>query len=163
MRKQIVYSSISFIIFLFSIASCDTVSYDDSEKPVLSDVYLNSDTLGLNDTLPLMLGDTLILSYTFSDNEYLSTYKVLIDSLPGFQQTDTTIVYSAKKVKSFRSRDEKEFATRKDTIIIPFTMSSTPKRKPVAVGNYQLTISCLDRTGNESVHYVRKLTLDSIK
>lgn len=163
MRKQFVYSSIAFIICLFCVASCDTISYDDTEKPVLSDVYLNSDTLGVDDTLALMLGDTLILSYNFRDNEYLSTYKVLIDSLPEFPHPDSTMAYSSKKIKSFRSRDEKEFATRQDTIIIPLTISTSTRRKPVAEGEYKITISCLDRMGNESEHYVRKLTLNSEK
>lgn len=142
MKKYFNYGLFLLAIFV-GIVSCDSIENNDKESPKIDSISLNSNIRSV--------GDTLFIGYRFTDNQYLSVYMVSIDDIEGEFYDPSKVIYTKKVIKSFNN-NENVYASRRDTIVIPEAMQP-PKgsgRLPVADGKYLITISCLDKEGNEA-------------
>jgi hypothetical protein len=90
----------------------------------------------------LTLGSPLHLQMDLSDNVELKSYKVTIaKSLKGVQTSDWGYTYTWTIAAG-----KKTFAVNHNDILIPLTVTGNQ----TTTGNYDMTISCLDTSGNET-------------
>jgi hypothetical protein len=128
------------VILLLITVSCKKNSTQDTPTPDTT-----VPTISLVDPTPgkiLVLGTTLHLQMDLSDNVELKSYKVVISkSLKGLETSDwafsqTWTIPAGKKT----------FAVNHNEILVPLTVTG----KQTTVGNYDITITCLDTSNNEA-------------
>jgi hypothetical protein len=128
------------VILLLITVSCKKNSTQDTPTPdtTVPTISLTDPTLGKT----LTLGVAMHLQIDLSDNVELKSYKVVISkSLKGLETSDwafsqTWTIPAGKKT----------FAVNHNEILVPLTVTG----KQTTVGNYDITITCLDTSNNEA-------------
>lgn len=143
MNKYNVYF-LFLLISLFGVVSCDNQEeLDDKEAPVISDFWMDRDLV--------TLGDTILMKYRFTDNVQLSAYKIDLKAKFELTEEDTTHVAYEGTIASRGFRyDEILEASKSDSIKIPIQGLKDKKTLPIATGEYEVIVSCIDRVGNSS-------------
>lgn len=141
----------------------DTILLDDGKI-----LRLNLDSLSDNRIDTIILGHRIFFSARFSDNEALSSYKIILDTVPenkGDYPNDT-ILYVKRGWSIFGLKDT--IVSRQNNIITFDSIQGIRKNKfgidslgtyPVREGDYNFKVYCIDKAGNEDFinHRVRLL------
>ena len=129
-------------ILLIVVVSCKKNSTSEPPAPVADKT---APTISLADPVAgksFILGTPLHLQMDLADNVELKSYKVVITkSLKGVVTSDWTFsntwtIAAGKKTLSVSHNE----------ITVPLTVTG----KPTTTGNYDLTITCLDTSGNQA-------------
>jgi hypothetical protein len=136
-HKWIIVLFLALLIFSCKKGSNGTdPATQDTTKPVINLTDpINSKTV--------ILGSVLHLQMDLSDNIELKSYKVvIIKSLKGLATSDWTFSQTWPITAG-----KKTYIVNQNEIIIPLTVTGNQTTS----GNYDLAISCLDTSGNESL------------
>ncbi len=140
---------------------------DDNEKPVISNVRFNFDdtivyegqSIKINDskntdpnrTDILVIGKMIYLTATFQDDLALSSYKVVLDSVPENKGTgnDSVFTFQALGADIFGVKDT--IIQRNNLLIIPNNLvrPQTNDNIDIREGEYHMKIVCGDMYGGK--------------
>jgi hypothetical protein len=132
------------VLLIFAVYSCKKSGTTDTPV-VVPDTTVPLITL--TDPTPgksFVLGTALHLQMDLSDNVGLKTYKVVISkSLKGVGTSDWA--YNSMEISI--PAGKKTFAVNHSDIVVPLTGAGGNQ---TTTGNYDMTITCLDTSNNES-------------
>jgi hypothetical protein len=150
MKFSIKYFAISFL--LISTLSCSKKSGTVTPDPIIPDTPKPTITI-IKPTAAqaFVAGNTIMFQVTFNDNVKLGSYDIAITKvvLGGFIQKNipTPVAWSYTKGSTNFTSGVKQQEINLDNISIPLLIGTSP----VATGDYNFTVSCVDAAGNIAI------------
>lgn len=193
MNKRFLLIVISVLCTIIIFFSCEkSTESSDTEPPKIMDVktnikdavvtdlgdslFLNTDSLNIARIDTIVLGHRILFSARFTDNEALSSYKIVIDVDPANEgnEGEDAIFYVSRGWTLFGQGLE---SVKKDTTIVKqnniITTETIEEMKagdtvakdyPVREGDYSLKVCCVDKAGNRDslIRTIRLLKRETI-